>query len=180
MATPTSVIAAARTSLAAARARDLAEVIRSRTNSNPHGKTLMELVTHLNTAAECFETDEPPVIDGITVTNTIPGAAGVALMQAMAAASDTPEAGIADSLFLYVTSHITRRAPELPDLKTVSPQRTRQERDLRDRIGHAARELDTAPDGHGRVAALTQLADLHLMFVLLAAATTDDERALQR
>jgi uncharacterized membrane protein YqiK len=178
--TPTSAIAAARTSLAAARARDLAEVIRSRAASNPHSKTLMELVAHLHTVAESFETDAPPVIDGVTVTNTIPGAAGIALMQAMLAASDTPQAGIADCLFHYVTSHITRRVPELPALTTDSPQFDHQGSALRDRIGQAVRELDTASDRHGRVAALTKLAELHSWVVLSAAAVSADEYTAQR
>ncbi|MFE5596688.1 hypothetical protein [Streptomyces sp. NPDC056549] len=112
------------------------------------------LVERVAAAALAFETDEAPSMDGVTVTNTTPIEAGMALMQCMALAVDNPGAGIADEVFYYVTAPIGRRRVDLPQLNPVSTQHARQEGRLRTQIALAAHDLDaSSPADETRVVA---------------------------
>ncbi|WP_327415428.1 hypothetical protein [Streptomyces sp. NBC_01233] len=161
---------------AASRARALAYVILSRAALHPAQDVLMQMVEHLDTAAVAFETDQAPVMDGVTVTNTTPIEAGMALMQCMALAVDNPRAGIADQVFYYVTAPISRRAVELPQLNPVSTQLARQEGRLRTAIALAAHDLDASSpaDETTRIAYLAVLVDHHRNFGRVAAAVEVD------
>ncbi|MFH8577154.1 hypothetical protein [Streptomyces zaomyceticus] len=161
---------------AATRARALAYVVLSRTPLNPAQDVLMQMVELLDTAALAFETEDAPVMDGITATNTTPIEAGMALMQCMALAVDNPTAGIADHVFYYVTAPIGRRRVELPQLNPVSTQLARQEGRLRTQIALAAHDLDASSpaDETTRIAHLAVLVDLHRSFARVAAAVDVD------
>ncbi|MFC9341460.1 hypothetical protein ACFTY9_25525 [Streptomyces sp. NPDC057021] len=161
---------------AAARAHALAYVLLSRTPLHPAQDVLMQMVEHLDTAALAFETDEAPVMDGITATNTTPIDAGMALMQCMALATDSPVADIADQVFYYVTAPISRRPVDLPQLNPVSTQHARQEGRLRTQIALAAHDLDTSSpaDLTTRIGYLALLVDLHRNFADLTASVEVD------
>ncbi|GHA94419.1 hypothetical protein [Streptomyces chryseus] len=161
---------------AAARARALAYVILSRAALHPAQDALTEMVEHLDTAALAFEAEDAPVIDGVTVTNTTPIDAGMALVQCMALAVDNPAAGIPDEVFYYVTAPISRRPVDLPQLNPVSTQHARQEGRLRTQIALAAHDLDASSpaDETTRIAHLAVLLDLHRNFARVAAAVAVD------
>ncbi|WP_284576757.1 hypothetical protein [Streptomyces sp. 2P-4] len=159
---------------AAANARALADIVRSRSAIHPAAETLLAIAALLITAAESLETTEAPVMDGITVTNTTPAEAAFALMEAQALALDNPQAGISDHVMYYVTAPITRRAPELPALNPASTQMARQEIRLLTGIALAADALKTSTDDTGRHGALENLVALHRNFDRLAAAVAVD------
>ncbi|MGW6416304.1 hypothetical protein [Streptomyces sp. NPDC055055] len=161
---------------AATRARALAYVLLSRTPLHPAADVLMQMVEHLDTAALAFETDDAPVMDGVTATNTTPIDAGMALMQCMALAVDNPAAGIPDQVFYYVTAPVSRRRVDLPQLNPVSTQLARQEGRLRTAIALAAHDLDatSTADETTRIAYLATLLDLHRNFARLAASVEVD------
>ncbi|GGW99943.1 hypothetical protein [Streptomyces chryseus] len=161
---------------AATRARALAYVLLSRAALHTAQDVLMQMVEHLDTAAHAFETEEPPVMDGVTVTNTTPIDAGMAIVQCMALAVDNPAARIPDEVFYYVTAPISRRAVELPQLNPMSTQLARQEGRLRTQIALAAHDLDASSpaDETTRIAHLAVLVDLHRTFARVAAAVAVD------
>ncbi|MBT2490615.1 hypothetical protein J7E96_19270 [Streptomyces sp. ISL-96] len=161
---------------AATRARALAYVVLSRAALHPAQDVLMQMVELLDTAALAFETEDAPVMDGITITNTTPFDAAMALLECQALAEDNPAAGIADAVFYYVTAPISRRPVELPELKPLSPQLARQEISLLTRIALVAHDLDASSpaDETTRIAHLAVLVDLHRQFARLAAAVKVD------
>jgi hypothetical protein len=150
---------------AAARAEDLATVLRSRTPAHPAADVLTEMAAHLDTAARSLATEDAPVLDGITVTNTTPFDAAAALMHCMALALDNPAAGIEEEVFYYVTAPITRRTVE-PPLYV----RGREAAGLMTRMALAAHDLDalSLADSTSRIALLAILVDLHHQHAELA------------
>ncbi|MFC8723720.1 hypothetical protein [Streptomyces bacillaris] len=162
---------------AAARARDLAYVLLSRSALHPAQDVLLQMVEHLDTAAFALETEPAPVLDGITITNTTPFDTAFALMQCQALALDNPHAGIAEEIFQYVTAPITGRNPELPALKPASPQLARQETGLLTRIALATHDLNATSNPTTRYAILSALVALHRsLHVLTASVATDNAR----
>ncbi|MDN3056876.1 hypothetical protein PH213_20440 [Streptomyces sp. SRF1] len=176
------MIAATHTAqLAADRARTLADIVRDRAPLNPARNALLAIAAHLGASAEAFETDEPFVIEGVTVTNTIPADAAVSLHQAQTIAEDNPRIAYLRHVIDYVTAPITRRLPEHPPLNPVSNQLARQESGLRTRIALAAHDLDRTTDPTTRHAVLANLADLHRSFNRLAdAVAVDNARPCNR
>ncbi|MFD8820774.1 hypothetical protein ACFV1C_00145 [Streptomyces sp. NPDC059605] len=166
---------------AANRARDLAYVLLSRTPLHPAEDVLLQMVELLDTAGYAFETEDAPVMDGITITNTIPAAAALALMECRALAEDNPATGIAGEVFAYVTAPITGRTAQLPKVNPTSPQLGRQEASLLTRIALAVHDLDATNEPTTRYATLATLVDLHRQLDRLAAdATVDNNRPCNR
>jgi hypothetical protein len=143
---------------AAARAEYLATVLRSRTPGHPAADVLAEMATHLDTAARSLATEDAPVLDGITITNTTPFDAAAALMHCMALALDNPAAGVEEEVFYYVTAPITGRTVEPPMYV-----RGRDAASIRTRIALATRDLDALSlgDSASRIGLLAILVDLH-------------------
>jgi hypothetical protein len=158
---------------AADRAENLANVLRDRAAAHPAAAVLLKMASRLDTAARAFATEPAPVLDGITVTNTVPFEAGIALMECQALAQDHPEAGVRDEVFYYVTAPISRRAP-LPE---AAPGR--EATALRTRIALAAHDLDalSTADSTTLHAFLAVLVDLHRQYAELRATTTDPNGA---
>lgn len=144
---------------AAARARDLADIISSRTALHPAQGVRLRMIDYLTAAAEAFEGS-----DG-TVT---PFAAAAALIQCQALADSHPAAGVAEAVFAYVAAPVSRWNPEVPDLNPVSPVLAGQESRLRTQIRLAAHDFDREGDATTRYALLATLADLHYCFTRLA------------
>ncbi|MGW3971174.1 hypothetical protein ACWEFD_17980 [Streptomyces ardesiacus] len=166
---------------AAARARDLAEILRTRTYGHPHRDVLLILVGHLHTAAEAFENTAPLVMGGVTVTNVIPADAGMPLMECQMVAGDHPQAGIAEAVFAYITAPFGRRTPGLDPLGAKSPQLARQDAELRTQIALAEHQLTTEGDPTTRYALLATLVNLHRKFIRLGAiVATDNARPCNR
>jgi hypothetical protein len=166
---------------AAARARDLADILRTRTYGHPHKDVLLVLIGHLHTAAEGFETAAPLVMDGVTVTNCTPAEGHVPLLMACAKAAENPQAGVAEALFAYVTAPFTGRTFDLEPLGAKSPQLARQDTELRTRIALAEHDLATEGDPTTRYALLAALLDLHRKFIRLGAAVAvDNDRPCNR
>ncbi|MGW1353046.1 hypothetical protein ACWCQE_27825 [Streptomyces sp. NPDC002409] len=164
---------------AANRAHDLAYILLSRTPLHPAEDVLLQMVELLDTAGCAFETEDAPVMDGIT--NTIPATAALALMKCRALAEDTPTTGIASEVFAYVTAPITGRTAQLPKVNPTSPQLGRQEASLLTRIALAVHDLDATNQPTTRYAALAILVDLHRQLDhLAAAATVDNNRPCNR
>lgn len=172
----TTTAAAARTATrqyreCAARARDLAQILRSRTEGHPHKDVLLVLAGHLHTAAEGFDTTAPLVMDGVTVTNTTPAEAHMPLLMALCAAADAPEAGVSEAVFAYVTAPITGRTYSLEPLPSTDPG-ARQDVQLRTRIALAEHDLATESDPTTRYAILATLLQLHGERLALGATVT--------
>ncbi|MEW2071804.1 hypothetical protein [Streptomyces sp. NPDC007346] len=140
---------------AAARTRDLADIISSRTALHPAQDVRLKMIDYLTAAAGAFEGS-----DG-TVT---PFGAAAALLQCQALADNRPAAGIAEDVFYYVAAPVSRWNPEVPDLTPVSPVLAGQESRLRTQIRLAAHDLDRESDATTRHAILATLADLHYRF----------------
>lgn len=170
----TDRIASYRHREAAARARDLAEILRTRAYGHPHQDVLLVLIDHLHTAAEGFETAAPLVMDGVTVTNCTPAEGHMPLLMAGADAADSPQAGVAEAMFAYVTAPFTGRTFHLEPLGAKSPQLARQDVELRTRIALAEHDLATESDPTTRYALLATLLDLHRKFIRLGAAVAVD------
>lgn len=143
---------------AAARAEDLATVLRSRTTGHPAADVLNQMAAHLDAAAQVLATQDAPVLDGITITNTTPFDAAAALMHCQALALDNPAAGIGEEVFCYVTAPITRRAVE-PAMYV----RGREATGLMARMALAVHDLDalSLAASTSRIALLAILVDLH-------------------
>ncbi|MFF4900484.1 hypothetical protein [Streptomyces sp. NPDC001068] len=144
----------------AARARDLAEILRTRAFGHPHKDVLLVFIGHLYTAAEAFDTIAPLVMDGVTITNAIPAEASMPLLMAVSRASEHPEAGISEALFAYVTAPITRRTYRTEPLPASDPS-ARRDVELRTRIALAEHNLTTETDPTTRYALLAILMQLH-------------------
>lgn len=171
---PTTALAAA------ARARALADVVRSRMALNPAADVLAEMAELLLTAAESLETTPAPVMDG-TVTNTTPADAGLALLGFQALALDHPQAGMSDRVAYLVSAPITRRIPQLAPIRTDSPQLSRQETGIRTQIAQLTAELDAATDDEGRRTLLDLLATLYRKFDrILASIAVENARPCNR
>ncbi|WP_406501578.1 hypothetical protein OHA04_27545 [Streptomyces sp. NBC_01590] len=162
---------------AANRARTLADVIRDRAAMHPAQNNLLAITKHLTDAAHSFETEPAPVIGGITITNTFPADACLALWDAQAiAADDRRIAHLEDAI-----DHVTGPAPELQALHPESPQLARQESGLRTRIALAAHDLDQANHATTVHAALATLVGLYQEFTrLTAAVAVDNNRPCNR
>ncbi|MER7835326.1 hypothetical protein ABTY98_05285 [Streptomyces sp. NPDC096040] len=145
----------------AARARDLADILRTRLDGHPHRGELLVFIGHLHTAAEGFETAEPLVMDGVTVTNVTPAEGHLPLLMATGHAADHPEAGISQAVFAYVTAPVTRRTYRLEPL----PGGGREDAELRTRIALAEHDLATEGDPTTRYALLATLVQLHRDFL---------------
>jgi hypothetical protein len=141
----------------AARARDLADILRSRLDGHPHRAELLVFIGHLHTAAEGFETAEPLVMDGVTITNCTPAEGTMPLLMAVAHAEDHQEAGISEAVFAYVTAPITRRTYRVEPLAGGG----REDAELRTRIALAEHDLATEADPTTRYALLALLVQLH-------------------
>ncbi|MGX1301375.1 hypothetical protein RKD35_002863 [Streptomyces albogriseolus] len=141
----------------AARARDLADILRARLEGHPHRAELLVFIGHLHTAAEGFETAEPLVMDGVTVTNVVPAEGYMPLLMAIGHAADHPEAGVSEAVFAYVTAPITRRAYRPEPLAGGG----RADAELRTRIALAEHDLATEGDPTTRYAILATLVQLH-------------------
>ncbi|SOE31756.1 hypothetical protein [Streptomyces sp. OK228] len=141
----------------AARARDLADILRARLDGHPHRSELLVFIGHLHTAAEGFETAEPLVMDGVTIPNVTPSEGHLPLLMAVTHAADHPEAGISEAVFAYVTAPVTRRTYRL------EPQASggREDAELRTRIALAEHDLATEGDPTTRYALLATLVQLH-------------------
>lgn len=157
----------------AARARDLAEIIRTRTEGHPHKDVLLLISGHLRTAADGFETTLPLVMDGVTITNATPAEAHMPLLMALIAATDSPEAGISEAVFAYVTAPVTSRTYGLEPLPATDPG-ARQDVQLRTRIALAERDLATEGDPTTRYVLLAALVQLHGDRLALGAAVLAD------
>ncbi|WP_327594665.1 hypothetical protein [Streptomyces chartreusis] len=157
----------------AARARDLADILRARLEGHPHRAELLVFIGHLHTAAEGFETAEPLVMDGVTVTNVTPAEGHLPLLMATGHAADHPEAGISEAVFAYVTAPVTRRTYRLEPLPADDPD-ARQDVQLRTRIALAEHDLTTEGDPITRYALLATLVQLHGERLAIGATTTAD------
>lgn len=144
----------------AARARDLAKILRARAEGHPHRDVLLVLIGHLCTAAEGFEAATPLVIEGVTVTNATPSEAHHPLLMAQCAAADYPEAGVSEAVIAYVTAPITGRTRRLEPLPAPHPV-ARQDAQLRARIALAEHDLATEGDPATRYVLLATLVKLH-------------------
>ncbi|MDI9829725.1 hypothetical protein [Streptomyces sp. KAU_LT] len=141
----------------AARARDLADILRARLEGHPHRAELLVFIGHLHTAAEGFETAQPLVMDGVTVTNVTPAEGHLPLLMAAGHAADHPEAGISEAVFAYVTAPVTRRTYRPEPLADGG----REDAELRTRIALAEHDLATEGDPTTRYALLATLVQLH-------------------
>ncbi|MFG2404240.1 hypothetical protein ACGFR8_07850 [Streptomyces brevispora] len=144
---------------AAARTRDLADIISSRTALHPARDVRLRMIDYLTAAAAAFEESDGAVT---------PFGAAAALLQCQALADNHPAAGVAEDVFYYVAAPVSRCNPEVPDLAPVSSVLAGQESRLRSQISLAAHDLDREGDATNRYAILATLADLHYRFDRLA------------
>ncbi|MXM67036.1 hypothetical protein GR925_27305 [Streptomyces sp. HUCO-GS316] len=153
-----AAVAARNNRKAAARARDLATALRTLADGHTEAAALLEMAGQMDTAADAFDVYEPPVIDGITVTNTTCGVAGMACLMAMAIAEDTPGAGIPGELFYLVTEPITRRRAHqlLPTVDPGTPESRLEALRVAGQMHKATTELELtdAPGTHARLVAI--------------------------
>ncbi|MGW2496192.1 hypothetical protein ACWCV2_17040 [Streptomyces pseudogriseolus] len=105
---------------AAFRARTIATVARERA-ANPapvlttEGRdALHQIAALLDAAALVLETEEPDVIDGITITNVLPFDAWEPLHKATNLAADNPAIGFPPNFTQYVTAPVFRDPVDLP------------------------------------------------------------------
>ncbi|MFN1193304.1 hypothetical protein ACK03K_34135 [[Kitasatospora] papulosa] len=140
---------------AAHRARTIAAIARTRVASpapipDPTGRAaLLEIADRLDIAAYSFETDEPGSLDGITITNTVPVDAYLALSEAETIAEDNPTSGFPPEFGEYVTAPVYGKAVSLPpSLLPGGPVLIAQEGDLFARllVLHAELAASTAPE----------------------------------
>ncbi|MGW7708291.1 hypothetical protein [Streptomyces sp. NPDC054771] len=153
-------------------ARTLADVIRDRAAMHPAQDSLLAIVGHLTAAADAYETVPAPVINGITVTNTTPAEALLALWDAQTVADDDPRIAYLGAAIGYVTD---TKPQFLAPLNPTSPQLARQESILRTRIALAAHDLAATNEPPTRHAAYALLVNLHRDFDRLAAAVQVDK-----
>ncbi|AJF70477.1 hypothetical protein [Streptomyces vietnamensis] len=117
---------------AAARARAIAGIARRRSVLNhPAEEALTTVAELLDDVALTFETDLPPVLDGVVITNTIPFDASLLLAIAEDVIAQNTATGLPACLGQYVTSAVfgTLELPRL--LHPVSAQLASQETSLR-------------------------------------------------
>ncbi|MFK0294294.1 hypothetical protein ACIQU6_28005 [Streptomyces sp. NPDC090442] len=93
---------------AAHRAYVLANIARDRATNHPEQATLLTIADCLDTAALAFQTEPPNRINGVTITNTIPADAWLALHDAAETARNHPCAGYPADLADYVTQPVFR------------------------------------------------------------------------
>ncbi|MFD5570429.1 hypothetical protein [Streptomyces cadmiisoli] len=155
----------------AARARDLAAILRTRLEGHPHRQALLVLIGHLHTAAEGFETAEPLVMDGMTITNVTPMEGHLPLLMAAAHAAEHPQAGVSEAVFAYVTAPVTNRLMR-PEPLPADDSGARQDVQLRTRIALTEHDLATEGDATTRYALLATLVQLHGERLALGATVT--------
>ncbi|THA53253.1 hypothetical protein [Streptomyces sp. A1136] len=117
---------------AAARARAIAGIARRRSVLNhPAEEALTTVAELLDDVALVFETNLPPILDGVVITNTIPFDASLLLFIAEDVIAQNKATGLPVSLSQYVTSAVfgTLELPRL--LHPVSAQLAAQESSLR-------------------------------------------------
>ncbi|MER6109298.1 hypothetical protein [Streptomyces hirsutus] len=101
----------------AVRTRAIAGVARTRATERPDvAAQLLAVANFLDTAAAAFETEEPDVIDGVTITNTLPFDASMPLMEAAWLVEETPGTGLPDDFTAYVVDAFKRRAMPAPPM----------------------------------------------------------------
>ncbi|WP_328491233.1 hypothetical protein [Streptomyces zaomyceticus] len=129
----------------------------------------------LDAAALDFETDTPGTLDGVTITNTIPSGAYLALWDAETEIEDNPVSGLPCNFAGYIRQAIYRTWPEEPaPLNPGSATLAAQETGLRARLAVVRDGLDAARHP-GDVAALVDcLVTLHRKLADLADAVTAD------
>ncbi|MFD3543139.1 hypothetical protein ACFWUQ_27090 [Streptomyces sp. NPDC058662] len=116
---------------AAARARAIAGIARRRSVFHPAEEALTTVAELLDDVALAFETDLPPILDGVVITNTIPFDASLLLSIAEDVIAHNKATGLPDCLGQYVTSAVfgTLELPRL--LHPVSAQLASREIHLR-------------------------------------------------
>ncbi|MEU5834506.1 hypothetical protein ABZ820_12650 [Streptomyces diacarni] len=152
--------------VAADRARLLAAVLRDRADQHPAEAQLRAIAADLDTVAHDFATEQPSVINGVTITNDIPAGAAMALWNAHAIAEDTPGLAHLRPVLRHVLAHMP--GATAPEMEQLGPEFARREAGLRTRIALAAHELGRAGDPTTRHALLAILVDLHREFADLA------------
>ncbi|MGW3628031.1 hypothetical protein [Streptomyces sp. NPDC000880] len=161
--------------LAAFRARTFAEIARRRAAANPARDALLMLADLLDVAALSFETEPPQIMDGITVTNTIPADAWLALADAETVAEENPGTGFPAHFGRYVTAPVFGRTPDVPGpLNPVSPALATQEINLATALGLVHGHLETTGDREVTAAMLEAALILHGKFARLAASVVID------
>ncbi|MFP3992735.1 hypothetical protein U9R90_35715, partial [Streptomyces sp. E11-3] len=134
---------------AAHRARALAHILREQSALRTAPDATRSIANRLEAAALSFETDPAPVLDGITDTNTVPGDAALAIIDAEILAHDNPGTTLPTDFGRYITAPIHGREPSQPaELHPASPQLARQETRLRQVLAdiHAQLSATTHPD----------------------------------
>ncbi|MEW1700635.1 MULTISPECIES: hypothetical protein [unclassified Streptomyces] len=162
---------------AAARARAIAGVARRRSVLNhPAQEALTTVADLLDDVALAFETNLPPVLDGVVITNTIPFDASLLLSIAEDVIVQNGSTGLPDCLGRYVTSAVfgTLELPRL--LHPVSAQLASQETRLRVALQQLHERHLTGAGERPEAAALYLEAafKLHLNWARLAAAVAVD------
>ncbi len=140
---------------AADRARTLAETLRNTTDD----ETLRVIADRLDMAAAAFADTPPPILDGVTITNTLPAEAMLPLWEARSLAEDAAPADCPPAVLDYITAPITGRFPAAPDASTD------KEWTLRFRLSRAAARLANPAAGDDDVTrAMQEVLDVYRGF----------------
>ncbi|MER6616351.1 hypothetical protein [Streptomyces xantholiticus] len=99
---------------AATRAEALATLARRRAPLHPAQSALLEIAARLDTVAQAFTT-EVDVINGITISNSVPGDAWLALHEAETIAEEAPATGFPAEFGQYVTQPVYGHSLDVPD-----------------------------------------------------------------
>ncbi|MGW4087031.1 hypothetical protein ACWEGS_28765 [Streptomyces sp. NPDC004822] len=167
---------------AAHRARTIAATARTRattpTLTADTRTALATIADLLDDAARSLETEEPATFDGITVTNTLPFDASMALHAARQIADDNPSTGIPENVDRYITAPVFRNPIDLPTPRLPHGHPlTRKEADLIARLDTVHTGYLTATtSAELTTAALTAALELHWKLGRLADTAAHTQR----